>query len=204
MFWRGPFGRSERRTLRLSPPLAAADANSSSEAATPGRSTNATSPSPALSAKRVGPIGIAYGLDMTDEMLDLARESARVAGITNVRWLKGFLEEIPLPDESVDVVISNCVINLSPDKAKVLDEAARGLKPGGQFAVTDVIADPDMTDEIRQDMNQWTACIAGALTRDKYDHLLTTAGLTGVEIRETHRVQSNAGSAIIRARKPAV
>jgi arsenite methyltransferase len=156
-----------------------------------------------LSAKRVGPTGIAYGLDMTDEMLDLAHESARAAGITNVRWLKGFLEDIPLPDESVDVVISNCVINLSPDKAKVLDEANRVLKPGGRFAVTDVIADQDMTDEIRQDVNQWAACIAGALTRDKYEHLLATAGLTGVEIRETHRVHPSAGSAIIRARKPA-
>jgi arsenite methyltransferase len=156
-----------------------------------------------LSAKRVGPSGIAYGLDMTDEMLELAQKNSEAAGVTNVRWLKGFLEEVPLPDESVDVVISNCVINLSPDKAKVLDEATRVLKPGGRFAVTDVLADRDMTDEIRQDMTQWAGCIAGALTREEYVRLLEAAGLTAVEIQETHRVHPHAGSAIIRARKPA-
>jgi ubiquinone/menaquinone biosynthesis C-methylase UbiE len=155
-----------------------------------------------LSAKRVAPNGIAYGLDMTDEMLDLANKNAQAAGITNVRWLKGLLEDIPLPDESVDVVISNCVINLSPDKAKVLDEAARVLKSGGRFAVTDVIADREMTDETRKDMEQWAGCIAGALTRDEYEGLLDTAGLTDVQIQETHRVHPHAGSAIIRARKP--
>jgi arsenite methyltransferase len=154
-----------------------------------------------LSAKRVGPSGTAYGLDMTDEMLELARKNSEEAGITNVRWLKGFLEDIPLPDESVDVVISNCVINLSPDKAKVLYEASRVLKPGGRFAVTDVIADGDMADEVRHDMSQWAGCIAGALTRDEYEGLLKAAGLTGVEIHETHRVHAHAGSAIIRARK---
>jgi arsenite methyltransferase len=156
-----------------------------------------------LSAKRVGPSGIAYGLDMTDEMLELANKNSQEAGITNVRWLKGFLEEIPLPDETVDVVISNCVINLSPDKAKVLDEAARVLKPGGRFAVTDVVADGDMTDEIRRDKAQWAGCIAGALTRDEYERLLNAVGLTAVEIQETHRVHAHAGSAIIRARKSA-
>jgi arsenite methyltransferase len=156
-----------------------------------------------LSAKRVGPSGIAYGLDMTDEMLELARKNSQEAGITNVRWLKGFLEEIPLPDKSVDVVISNCVVNLSPDKGKVLDEATRVLKPGGRFAVTDVVADADLTDEIRQDKAQWAACIAGALTREEYEGLLEAAGLTAVEIHETHRVHAHAGSAIIRARKPA-
>jgi arsenite methyltransferase len=154
-----------------------------------------------LSAKRVGPNGIAYGLDMTDEMLELAHENSQEAGVTNVRWLKGFLEDIPLPDESVDVVISNCVINLSPDKATVLEEASRVLKPGGMFAVTDVVADRDVTDEIRQDKAQWAGCIAGALTRDEYEVLLEAAGLTAVEIQETHRVHAQAGSAIIRARK---
>jgi arsenite methyltransferase len=152
-----------------------------------------------LSAKRVGPTGIAYGLDMTDEMLELAHKNSKEAGVTNVKWLKGFLEDIPLPDESVDVVISNCVINLSPDKAKVLDETARVLKPGGRFAVTDVIADSDMADEIRQDEAQWTGCIGGALTREEYEGLLEAAGLTDVEIQETHRVHPHAGSAIIRA-----
>jgi len=156
-----------------------------------------------LSARRVGPTGIAYGLDMTDEMLELAHKNSEAAGITNVRWLKGFLEDIPLPDESVDVVISNCVINLSPDKTKVLDEAARVLKPGGRFAVTDVIADPEITQDVRGDLNQWAACIAGALTRDEYDRLLDAAGLTDIEIQETHRVHTHAGSAIIRARRPA-
>jgi ubiquinone/menaquinone biosynthesis C-methylase UbiE len=155
-----------------------------------------------LSARRVGPTGMAYGLDMTDEMLDLARQNAKDAGVTNVEWLKGFLESIPLPDESVDVVISNCVINLSPDKADVLRETARVLKPTGRFAVTDVVADLDMTDEIRSDMQQWTGCIAGALTRSEYESLLVAAGLTDIEIRETHRVHPNASSAIIRARKP--
>jgi arsenite methyltransferase len=155
-----------------------------------------------LSAKRVGPSGIAYGLDMTDEMLELAQKNAEAARVTNVRWLKGFLEEIPLPDESVDVVISNCVINLSPDKARVLDEATRVLRPGGRFAVTDVVADRDIPDEIRQDPMQWAGCIAGALTREEYVHLLEAADLIAVEIRETHRVHTHAGSAIIRARKP--
>jgi arsenite methyltransferase len=155
-----------------------------------------------LSAKRVGPSGIAYGLDMTDEMLDLAHKNSEEAGITNVRWLKGFLEDIPLPDESVDVVISNCVINLSPDKAKVLEEASRVLKPDGRFAVTDVLADRDMADEIRGDLTQWAGCIAGALTRAEYEGLLEGAGLSGIDIQETHRVHPHAGSAIIRARKP--
>jgi arsenite methyltransferase len=155
-----------------------------------------------LSAKRVGPSGIAYGLDMTDEMLELARKNSQAAAIANVRWLKGFLEEIPLPDESVDVVISNCVINLSPDKAEVLVEAARVLRPGGRFAVTDVVADRDVPDEIREDMTQWAGCIAGALTREEYEGLLAAAGLIGVEIQETHRVHAHAGSAIIRAKKP--
>ena len=139
---------------------------------------------------------------MTDEMLDLARANAAVAGVSNVRWVKGHIEEIPLPDASVDVVISNCVINLSADKPRVLREVARVLKPGGRFAVSDVIADPEMDDATRADMAAWTGCIAGALTREEFQDALTDAGLAGVEIRETHRVHEHAASAIVRARKP--
>ena len=120
-----------------------------------------------ISARRVGPTGKAIGLDMTDEMLELARQNAADAGIDNVEFLKGYIEEIPLPDNSVDVVISNCVINLAADKRKVLAEAARVLRPGGRFAVSDVIADPDMDKATREDMEQWTGCIAGALTRGR-------------------------------------
>jgi len=155
-----------------------------------------------LSAKRVGSTGKAYGLDMTDDMLDLARRNTEAAGVTNVEWLKGFIEAIPLPAESVDIVISNCVINLAPDKAQVLREAARVLRPGGRFAVSDVIADPDLPEVIREDLDQWTGCIAGALTRDEYQRLLHEAGLTDIEIQETQRVHEHASSAIIRARKP--
>jgi arsenite methyltransferase len=146
-----------------------------------------------LSAKRVGPTGLAYGLDMTDEMLDLARRNQAEAGVTNVQWLRG---------EIVDVIISNCVINLSGDKAQVLCEAARVLKPGGRFAVSDVIADPDMDDTTRQDMQAYTGCIAGALTRDEFTEALQAAGLTDVTITETHRVHASAASAIVRATKP--
>ena len=156
-----------------------------------------------LSARRVGPTGRAFGLDMTDEMLELARANAREAGLENVEFLKGVIEEIPLPDESVDVVISNCVINLSGDKAAVLGEAARVLRPGGRFAVSDVIADEDMDDATRADMQQWTGCIAGALTEREFRAQLEAAGLEDVEIVETHRVHEHAGSAIVRARKPA-
>jgi arsenite methyltransferase len=155
-----------------------------------------------LSARRVAPTGTAYGLDMTDEMLDLARANQAKAGITNVHWLKGQIEAIPLPADTVDVVLSNCVINLSTDKPAVLREAARVLKPGGWFAVSDVIADPDMDDATRADMQQYVGCIAGALTRDQYADHLVAAGLTEISITETHRVHTHAGSAIIRARKP--
>jgi arsenite methyltransferase len=155
-----------------------------------------------LSAKRVGPAGKAYGLDMTDEMLALARENQRKAGVENVEWLRGEIEAIPLPAESVDVVISNCVINLSGDKPRVLAEAARVLKAGGRFAVSDVIADEDMDEATRADIAQWTGCIAGALTRREFEQALRDAGLVDVEITETHRVHDCAGSAIIRARKP--
>jgi ubiquinone/menaquinone biosynthesis C-methylase UbiE len=156
-----------------------------------------------LSAQRVGPTGKAYGLDMTDEMLALARENQRKAGVENVEWLRGEIEAIPLPASSVDVVISNCVINLSGDKPKVLAEAARVLKPGGRFAVSDVIADEDMGEATRADMAQWTRCVAGALTRAEFKRSLAAAGLVDIEIVETHRVHDSAGSAIIRARKPA-
>jgi arsenite methyltransferase len=155
-----------------------------------------------LSAKRVGPGGKAYGLDMTDEMLALARENQRKAGAENVEWLRGEIESIPLPAESVDVVISNCVINLSGDKPRVLAEAARVLRPGGRFAVSDVVADEDMDDATRADMAEWTGCIAGALTRREFEASLVAAGLEQVEITETHRVHEKAASAIIRARKP--
>jgi ubiquinone/menaquinone biosynthesis C-methylase UbiE len=156
-----------------------------------------------LSAKRVGPTGLAYGLDMTDEMLALARENQQKAGIENVQWLRGHIEEIPLPADSVDVVISNCVINLSGDKPRVLAEAARVLRPGGRFAVSDVIADENMDDVTKADMQAYTGCIAGALTRAEFEQILTSAGFADIEIQETHRVHEFAGSAIIRARMPA-
>jgi arsenite methyltransferase len=155
-----------------------------------------------ISARRVGAAGKAIGLDMTDEMLELARANAAEAGVDNVEFLKGYIEEIPLPDGSVDVVISNCVINLAADKRKVLAEAARVLRPGGRFAVSDVIADPDMDAATRADMQQWTACIAGALTRGEFERALADAGLTEIEVHETHRVHEHASSAIVRARKP--
>jgi arsenite methyltransferase len=154
-----------------------------------------------LSARRVGPEGKVYGLDMTDEMLALARRNAAEAGVSNVEFLKGHIEQIPLPDEAVDVVISNCVINLSTDKGKVLQEVSRVLKPGGRFAVSDVVADPDIDEATRQDLQQWTGCIAGALTTEVYRSLLEQAGLGSIEIEETHRVHARAGSAIIRAVK---
>jgi arsenite methyltransferase len=155
-----------------------------------------------LSARRVGPSGKAYGLDMTEEMLALARENQAKAGVENVEWLEGTIERVPLPDDSVDVVISNCVINLSADKPRVVREAARVLRPGGRFAVSDVIADPDMDDTTRRDMAAWTGCVAGALTRAEFRQALEAAGFTDIEIRETHRVHEHAGSAIVRARKP--
>jgi SAM-dependent methyltransferase len=156
-----------------------------------------------ISARRVGPAGTAIGLDMTDEMLELAARNAAEAAVPNVRFLKGYIEDIPLPDDSVDVVISNCVINLSADKPQVLREVARVLRPGGRFAVSDVIADPDMDAATRADMQQWTGCIAGALTRAEFERALLDAGLVDVEIDETHRVHEHASSAIVRARKPA-
>ena len=155
-----------------------------------------------ISARRVGATGKAIGLDMTDEMLELATRNAAEAGVSNVEFIKGYIEEMPLPDASVDVVISNCVINLSGDKRRVIDEAARVLRPGGRFAVSDVIADEGIDEAARRDMAAWTSCIAGALTRDEFWSLLTAAGLENVEITETHRVHEHAGSAVIRASKP--
>jgi SAM-dependent methyltransferase len=155
-----------------------------------------------ISATRVGPTGRAIGLDMTDEMLAVARQSADEAGAENAEFVKGHIEDIPLDDASVDVVISNCVINLSADKPRVLREAARVLKPGGRFAVSDVIADPDMDEATRADMQAWTGCVAGALTQDEFTDALSAAGLTDIEIRPTHRVHAHAASAIVRARKP--
>jgi arsenite methyltransferase len=155
-----------------------------------------------LSARRVGPTGKAYGVDMTDEMLELALRNQREAGVENAEFLKGTIEEVPLPDDSVDVVISNCVINLSADKPAVFREAARVIRPGGRFAVTDIVADEDMDEATRADMAQWTGCIAGALTEEDFRRELRAAGLEGIEIRKTHRVHEHAWSAIIRARRP--
>jgi len=155
-----------------------------------------------ISARRVGPTGKAIGLDMTDEMLALARRNAADAGLGNVAFVKGYIEAIPLADASVDVVISNCVLNLSGDKPKALAEATRVLRDGGRFAISDVIADEEMDDATRADMQQWTGCVAGALTRAELEQALADAGLAEVEIRETHRVHEHAAAAIVRARKP--
>jgi SAM-dependent methyltransferase len=178
-----------------------------------------------LSAKRVGPTGKVYGLDMTDEMLALARENQRKAGATNVEFLKGTIEAIPLPDQSVDVIISNCVINLSVDKDAVLREAFRVLKPGGRFAVSDVVIRGDIPSEIRRSMELWVGCVAGALTEDDYAAKLTAAGFESVELeawrvyqvedaraflaqsgidvdRIAPEVEGKVASAFIRARRP--
>ena len=138
-----------------------------------------------LSARRVGPFGKAYGLDMTDDMLALARENQRQAGATNVEFLRGEIENIPLPDNSVDVIISNCVINLSSDKSRVLREAFRVLRPGGRFAVSDVVVRGEVPDEVRQSMLLWVGCIAGALQEDDYRAKLIAAGFTDVDFEPT-------------------
>lgn len=138
-----------------------------------------------LSAKRVGPAGKAYGLDMTDDMLALARENQKQAGVTNVEFLKGEIENIPLSDNSVDVIISNCVINLSADKDRVLREAFRVLKPGGRFAVSDVVVRGSVPKEVRESMLLWVACIAGALEEREYTAKLTSAGFAAVSIEPT-------------------
>src|SRR6476646_6417452 len=138
-----------------------------------------------LSARRVGPTGKAYGLDMTDDMLALARQNQKQSGIENVEFLKGEIESIPLPDNSVDVIISNCVINLSADKNKVLREALRVLKPGGRLAVSDVVTRGEMLPEIRQSVLAWVGCIAGALEENEYKAKLTAAGFTNIEVEPT-------------------
>jgi SAM-dependent methyltransferase len=140
-----------------------------------------------LSARRVGPTGKAYGLDMTDDMLDLARANARKVGVENVEFIKGQIEAIPLPDASVDVIISNCVINLSADKDLVLREAFRVLKPGGRFAVSDVVITGELPGDVRRSMELWVGCVAGAMTDTEYRQKLDRAGFTGVDI-ETTRV----------------
>jgi len=179
-----------------------------------------------LSAKRVGPAGKAYGLDMTDEMLALARENQKKSGVENVEFLKGEIENIPLPDNSVDVVISNCVINLSSDKDRVLKEAFRVLKPGGRFAVSDVVVRGDVPAEVRKSMLLWVGCIAGALKDSEYTSKLAAAGFEGIDIEPTRiydiedartflssegidvdaiaaQVQGQFMSAFVRAKKPA-
>jgi arsenite methyltransferase len=138
-----------------------------------------------LSAKRVGPTGKAYGLDMTDEMLELARRNQREAGIENVEFLRGEIEAIPLPDASVDVIISNCVINLSGDKRRVLAEAFRVLKPGGRFAVSDIVVRGEVPAEIRRSMELWTGCIAGALGELEFERLLAETGFADISIEPT-------------------
>jgi len=178
-----------------------------------------------LSAKRVGPTGKVYGLDMTDEMLALARENQRKAGATNVEFLKGTIEAIPLPDHSVDVIISNCVINLSSDKDAALREAFRVLKPGGRFAVSDVVVRGDVPADIRRSMELWVGCIAGALEETEYAAKLRAAGFSDVDVepwrvyhvddarafltesgvdvdRLAPQVEGRFASAFIRARKP--
>jgi SAM-dependent methyltransferase len=178
-----------------------------------------------LSSKRVGPTGKVYGLDMTDEMLALARENQRKAGIENVEFLKGEIEAIPLPEQSVDVIISNCVINLSEDKDAVLREAFRVLKPGGRFAVSDVVIRGEVPSEIRRSMELWVGCVAGALREDEYAAKLKAAGFESVEVepwrvyqvedarsflagsgidvdRLAPQVDGKVSSAFIRARRP--
>jgi SAM-dependent methyltransferase len=138
-----------------------------------------------LSAKRIGPAGFAYGLDMTDEMLALAEKNKAEAGAENVQFLKGQIEDIPLPDNTVDVVLSNCVINLSSDKGQVLREAYRVLTPGGRFAVSDVVSQGELPLDLRQDMEAWVGCIAGALEENEYRRLLTNAGFQDIDIEVT-------------------
>jgi arsenite methyltransferase len=154
-----------------------------------------------LSAKRVGPTGIAYGLDMTDQMLSLARKNAEEAGAANVHFLKGVIEEIPLPADSVDVVISNCVINLSVDKAAVLSEVARVLKPGGRVGVSDIVAEDRLTPEQRAERCSYVGCIAGALSKSEYVKGLDAAGFEDVSVEFTHDVADGMHGAIVKAVK---
>jgi SAM-dependent methyltransferase len=154
-----------------------------------------------LSAKRVGATGVAYGLDMTDEMLALARKNAADAGVANVHFLKGVIEQVPLPAESVDVVISNCVINLSVDKPAVLTEMARVLKPGGRVGVSDVVAEDHLSAEERAERGSYVGCIAGALSRTEYIAGLEAAGFENVSVEFTHQVADGMHGAIVKATK---
>jgi arsenite methyltransferase len=154
-----------------------------------------------LSAKRVGPRGIAYGLDMTDEMLALARRNAADAGVANVHFLKGVIEQIPLPADSIDVVISNCVINLSVDKPAVLTEIARVLRPGGRIGISDVVAEDHLTSEERAERGSYVGCIAGALSRSEYEAGLEAAGFEHVSVEFTHQVADGMHGAIVKAIK---
>jgi ubiquinone/menaquinone biosynthesis C-methylase UbiE len=156
-----------------------------------------------LSARRVGPTGAVYGLDMTDEMLALAQRNARTARATNVHFLKGLMEAIPLPAESVDVVISNCVVNLSTDKPAVLAEIARVLKPGGRVGIADIVAEDRLSPADRAERGSFVGCIAGAFSEGEYRAGLDEAGLAGIEIERTHRVADGMHAAIVRAVKPA-
>jgi ubiquinone/menaquinone biosynthesis C-methylase UbiE len=154
-----------------------------------------------LSAKRVGPSGTAYGLDMTDEMLALARKNAAESGVANIHFLKGVIEEIPLPADSVDVVISNCVINLSVDKAAVLTEIARVLKPGGRVGVSDIVAEDHLSQEERAERGSYVGCIAGALSKSEYIAGLEAAGFEDVSVEFTHQVADGMHGAIVKAVK---
>jgi arsenite methyltransferase len=154
-----------------------------------------------LSARRVGATGTAYGLDMTDEMLELARQNAAAAGVTNVHFLKGVIEQIPLPAGTVDVVISNCVINLSVDKAAVLTEMARVLKPGGRIGISDVVAEDRLTHEDRADRGSYVGCIAGALAKGEYEAGLEAAGFEQISVEFTHEVADGMHGAIVKAVK---
>jgi arsenite methyltransferase len=156
-----------------------------------------------LSARRIGPTGTAYGLDMTDEMLALARRNADEAGVCNAIFLKGTIEDVPLPDESVDVVISNCVINLSIDKAAVLSEIARVLRPGGRVGISDVVAEDRLSPDERAERGSWVGCIAGALSTSEYEAGLEAAGLTDVSVEFTHEVADGMYGATVKAVKPA-
>jgi SAM-dependent methyltransferase len=157
-----------------------------------------------LSAKRVGPSGKAYGLDMTEEMLHLARANAAEAGATNVDFLKGQIEAIPLPAGTIDVVISNCVVNLSTDKAAVFAEAFRVLKPGGRIGISDVVAEDQLTPEDRAERGAWVGCIAGALSTSEYQAGLAAAGFEQISVAFTHQVGDGLHSAIIKATKPKI
>jgi arsenite methyltransferase len=154
-----------------------------------------------LSAKRVGPTGVAYGLDMTDEMLELAQRNARQAGISNVHFLKGEIEQVPLPAESVDVVISNCVINLSTDKGAVLAEMARVLRLGGRLGISDIVAEDSLSPADRAERGSWCGCVAGALSRGEYVAGLEATGFEGVSVEFTHEVAEGMHGAIVKAVK---